>query len=122
MQPSSHEAEHWRKRLRDEEVRVLDRLGHDIENYEDTVDSMQNEADDAVAWAENEGSKKYLLGLSERERNALDAIHEAQQRLDRGEFGVCTNCGQEINPRRLESIPYTTFCIECEEVHEEGAS
>ncbi len=35
-------------------------------------------------------------------------------------FGQCISCGEEINPKRLEAVPWTRFCIECQEKMEKG--
>ncbi|MDP4092026.1 MAG: TraR/DksA C4-type zinc finger protein [Bacillota bacterium] len=46
----------------------------------------------------------------------LYQIHEALSRIDKGLYGVCTYCGRDIGEGRLEIIPYTSLCIECEEI------
>lgn len=45
-----------------------------------------------------------------RERRALVA---ALARLETGDFGYCDDCGEEIDPRRLEHNPAVTRCIDC---------
>jgi len=57
----------------------------------------------------------------------LDEIHqrigEALDRIEQGNYGTCEDCGQEIAMERLEALPYTTLCIECqrdEEVHHQN--
>jgi len=47
------------------------------------------------------------------------AILEAEQikvavsRIDAGSYGECESCGSEINPKRLQALPYATDCIDC---------
>lgn len=53
--------------------------------------------------------------LKEREYNLLVAIANVKA----GSFGVCTDCGQEIDPRRMAAIPSTMRCLDCQEKHEE---
>jgi DnaK suppressor protein len=48
----------------------------------------------------------------ENRRDELMAIEAALQRIDQGTFGVCTDCGQTIEPRRLQVMPYATRCVE----------
>lgn len=43
------------------------------------------------------------------------AIEKALRLLDEGEYGICQDCGDLINPRRLEAIPWTTLCVGCQE-------
>jgi len=39
--------------------------------------------------------------------------------LNQGEYGTCQECGDPINPKRLEAIPWTTMCIGCQELHDD---
>jgi len=41
-------------------------------------------------------------------------------RLRQGSFGECVSCGKEINAKRLEAVPWTRHCIECQEKAEQG--
>lgn len=56
-------------------------------------------------------------------RNNLHEIYgritEALQYMESGQYGICEACGQEIDPERLEAIPYTTFCIQCQQENED---
>jgi DnaK suppressor protein len=50
------------------------------------------------------------------ERNSLDLLHKVEHalvRIDRGEYGVCESCGQDIPVARLEVLPYATKCVSC---------
>jgi DnaK suppressor protein len=49
------------------------------------------------------------------------AIAMGLRRIEQGTFGVCTNCGGDINRRRLNAVPWTPFCIECQQSGEAGA-
>ena len=51
---------------------------------------------------------------SERRRALqLSRIHAAIKRIEDGEFGYCTSCGEAIAPRRLEVDPAAHLCIDC---------
>lgn len=54
-----------------------------------------------------------LEGLRQSRREALAAIDAAAERLARGEDGICSICGQPIDPARLEARPDATTCISC---------
>lgn len=45
----------------------------------------------------------------------LKLIDAAIARLDRGEFGVCEECGQAISPKRLQVVPWAAYCIACQD-------
>jgi DnaK suppressor protein len=55
----------------------------------------------------------HLLGDSKREQ--IRSIDSALERMDRGEYGFCAECGTEINLRRLEIQPDTRWCVDCKE-------
>ncbi len=40
-------------------------------------------------------------------------IHAALQRIEDGEYGYCTDCGEEIAPARLTADPAIALCLEC---------
>ena len=46
------------------------------------------------------------------------AVETALKLLNRGEYGICQECSNDINPKRLEAIPWTTLCVNCQEVHD----
>ena len=47
-------------------------------------------------------------------------VDKALARLHEGNFGECIHCGKEINAKRLEAVPWTRHCIECQEKLEQG--
>ena len=48
------------------------------------------------------------------EEQTLEQIDAALARMEAGNYGICDDCGQPINPARMEALPYATFCIECQ--------
>src|SRR5262245_63937399 len=40
-------------------------------------------------------------------------LAEALERLRGGEYGVCTECGEDIAPARLRALPEVTTCVRC---------
>jgi RNA polymerase-binding transcription factor DksA len=51
----------------------------------------------------------------------VDEIERAQQRLERGEYGVCQACGEPIAAPRLDAKPATRFCLDDQATVERGA-
>jgi RNA polymerase-binding transcription factor len=47
------------------------------------------------------------------------AVDLALKLLRNGEYGTCRECGEAINPKRLEAIPWTTLCVACQEAQDE---
>lgn len=52
--------------------------------------------------------------LKVHEEHLLKEIHDALVRIDNGTYGKCDLCGDEISSERLEVLPYTRLCIDCE--------
>ena len=55
------------------------------------------------------------LKLKQTDAKILQAIDEALARIEKGTFGVCRDCGEEIAEARLNAIPWTRVCITCKE-------
>lgn len=66
-----------------------------------------------------ETDRNFMLRLRGREQRLLKKIDEAIERIDNGTFGICDDCGNEIDVKRLEARPVTTMCIECKTLQEE---
>jgi DnaK suppressor protein len=79
-------------------------------------DGIQDLADKAASAY----SKELNFSLSDAERNLLMLIEEAFNRMKAEKFGVCTNCGTTIGEKRLQAVPWTPFCIDCQELQEKG--
>ena len=79
-------------------------------------DGIQDLADKAASAY----SKELNFSLSDGERNVLMLIDEAFARIKDGDFGNCTNCGNQIGEKRLQAVPWTPFCIDCQELQEKG--
>jgi hypothetical protein len=54
------------------------------------------------------------------ERQQLQLVREALKRLDRDEYGECLQCGVEIPMKRLEVAPWVRYCIQCQELEDQG--
>jgi DnaK suppressor protein len=55
------------------------------------------------------------LKLKQTDAKILQAIEEALFRMEKGTYGICRDCGEEIAPARLNAIPWTRVCITCKE-------
>jgi DnaK suppressor protein len=57
-----------------------------------------------------------LDSLGVAETRLLREIDEALNRIYEGTYGTCEECGEEIDPRRLEVMPYARLCVACREI------
>ncbi|HXG66036.1 MAG TPA: TraR/DksA family transcriptional regulator [Blastocatellia bacterium] len=113
-----------KKRLKQYEARLLEMrnmlLGM-VERTEDygreaDIDVTQDPADKAS----NSYTKELLFSQSTNERNTLRLVENALARIAEDSYGECANCGEEINPKRLDAIPWAPYCIRCQELEEQG--
>lgn len=59
--------------------------------------------------------QEFTLGLMENKGEVLLEIEHALEKMDDGTFGICETCQKKIKKGRLEAIPYTRYCISCQE-------
>ena len=92
-------------RIRDLERAIRHRDGIAIEQHADQLDELQ------------QASQRDLeISTLNRESQQLREVRAALRRITEGSFGVCEQCGEDIHSKRLAAIPWTAFCIECQEM------
>ena len=77
-------------------------------------------AQDIADKAANSYNKEFLFHQSSSERQLLQMVETSLERIRQGSFGQCISCGEEINSKRLEAVPWTRYCINCQEKVEKG--
>ena len=109
--------ESFRKRLEDRQIQLkrnVSRTEQDGRSADD--DSAQDIADRAAS----SYNKEFLFHQSNNERQLLQMVEGALSRIHEGSFGQCISCGQEINAKRLEALPWVRYCITCQELIDSG--
>lgn len=86
----------------------------------DSQAELDNGTEDYVDYAVNSYAREFLLSLTELDRKHLLLVEEALNRIDRGEYGYCQQCGEDIAPKRLEVQPWARHCVSCQELEEKG--
>lgn len=102
--------------LRIKQTQLMDTYERDKATSAQPDDGIQDLADKAASAY----SKELTLSLSDGERGVLLLIDEAFARIKDEKYGVCTNCGNQIGEKRLQAVPWTPFCIDCQELQEKG--
>ena len=62
------------------------------------------------------------LALEKRLRDQMAEIEHALHKFDQGTYGLCDNCGQPIDPARLEALPQASLCLSCKAKNAKGKS
>jgi DnaK suppressor protein len=87
-------------------VRLLrNRDGIAIEKSSDALDEVQCATERELA-----------IRNLDRESNLLRNVRAAMRRIDEGNFSVCLHCEEDIGAKRLAAVPWTAFCIQCQEI------
>jgi DnaK suppressor protein len=81
----------------------------DLRNFK-TADSTGDSADAAF----ETGSDEMASQLAEFDARELNQIERALTRLKQGTYGVCEVCQAKIPVARLNALPYTSLCIDCQ--------
>ncbi|MHB0970674.1 MAG: TraR/DksA family transcriptional regulator [Thermoanaerobaculia bacterium] len=109
--------EAFRAALQKKQNEMLESFARDrAAGNDQSDDGIQDLADKAASAY----SKELNFSLSDADRELIVQIEEALTRTETGEYGVCTNCGATIGEKRLAAIPWTPFCIDCQELHEKS--
>jgi DnaK suppressor protein len=109
--------EYFRKRL---EGRQQDLRRMVSRTQQDGRAADEDTAQDIADRAASSYNKEFLFHQSNNDRQLLQMVESALARIREGNFGECISCGKEINPKRLEAVPWTRHCIECQEKLEQG--
>jgi DnaK suppressor protein len=106
-----------RRRLLDQRNQIMKLYQQDLQAGKDATDE---ESDDLVDRANNAYNRELMFSLSDNERTTLLLVESALRRMENGAYGVCANCGKQIGGARLEAVPWARFCIDCQELAEQG--
>jgi DnaK suppressor protein len=109
--------DYFKKRLESRQ-QDLRRMVSRTEQDGRTVD--EDSAQDIADRAASSYNKEFLFHQSNNDRQLLHMVETALLRIREGSFGECISCGKEINSKRLEAVPWTRHCIECQEKLEQG--
>ena len=58
------------------------------------------------------------LAVADIRRQELTRMDEAMGRLERGTYGLCDDCGTEIDEKRLSVSSFVRYCIDCQKKRE----
>ena len=75
---------------------------------------------DVVDWALDTVQNELGSQLAEVESRELVMIENALKRMEKGDYGRCEGCDNNIPLARLRALPYATQCIECQRLSEQS--
>jgi DnaK suppressor protein len=112
----------------------------EIERFREKLELQRREARDLLHRAEKEqkaldtdrppelgdfcvesATREYLFERASQQRRLLNRIERALERIQGAAFGECIICGDEIPRKRLTAVPWTDFCLRCQDERERAA-
>ena len=100
-----------------------DILSKKREELRQSLSRSQEDRQEAHEFGRDEGdrataslSKEMVFRQKAQERGLLMLVDAALGRISQGTFGECLNCGQEIGANRLNAVPWSRYCITCQEL------
>lgn len=75
---------------------------------------------DPADMAANAYTKELLFSMSANDRKLLELIDEALEHIEAGEYGNCVSCGEPVQEKRLEAVPWARHCLRCQDLQERG--
>jgi DnaK suppressor protein len=87
-------------------------LSAGLRNREDIAIEKTPDALDEVQLA---GERELAIRNLDRDSIALRNVKGALARVADGSYGVCLHCDEEIKTKRLDAVPWTKYCIKCQE-------
>ena len=100
--------DHYKQLLLAREAELSARIDREVSNARDSDEAVHDSGDDSVA----DETTAEQFGAAEGDTATLDQVQEALRRIDAGTFGLCVVDGEPIEPKRLEAMPWTPFCLE----------
>ncbi|HKC62966.1 MAG TPA: TraR/DksA family transcriptional regulator [Pyrinomonadaceae bacterium] len=113
-----------KRRLKVYRDRLLDRreglVGQVMEAEQYSRERDSEATQDPADMAANAYTKELLFSMSANDRRLLELIDEALERIEAGEFGNCVHCGEPMQEKRLEAVPWARHCLRCQDLQERG--
>lgn len=99
------------EREREQQLAQLEEFGADP--YGESVRDLGGTEEGFADSAQVAEQRSEALAHIEQARNRLYQVDEALERMEEGTYGICVDCGEEINPARLEARPLSIRCVDC---------
>jgi DnaK suppressor protein len=113
---STKKIEHFKQVL---EARIAE-TEHAIEDAEQEIRANSARHADAADQAAAEYERQTLAHKAAVARQTLRNLTQALARMRQETFGECVQCGNDIEPKRLDAIPWARYCLKCQELREQA--
>lgn len=116
--PSNNRLRRFEEHLRHQQKQLERSMLHTVkQGRQEVAEETLDVADQAVFSYQ----KEMLFSQGSEGHSQLALVRVALERLKEGTFGECLHCGNPIGEKRLEALPWTPYCIACQEKVETGS-
>ncbi len=102
--------EYFRQKLLKMRAELIEALN---KKYNEAIDLGNDGIQDSADEAYNIYNKNIMLGKVETDALKLQLVEQALRRIQNDTYGVCIECEEEINEKRLEYVPFARYCTDC---------
>ena len=117
LQMDKKRLDYYKKKLQARREELMKTIARTEEEGRQADDDPTVDLADKAA---NSYTKEFLFGMTNTDRTILNMIEAALKRIQKEEYGVCANCQDEMQQKRLEAVPWAKHCITCQEKAEKG--
>lgn len=99
---------HYKDILLAKREELAEKLSHRdgiaVERSPDALDDVQRSAE-----------REFMIIVLDRNRKMIKDVDLALERMEDGEYGICMRCEEQISPKRLNAVPWASYCVTCQE-------
>jgi DnaK suppressor protein len=109
---------YFKKKLlekRDELVSIVQKTESDGRALDSEGEAMDNADKASTSY-----TKELLFSKSDSDRQLLQKVVEALVRIEKKEYGECSQCEEPVERKRLEAVPWASLCLPCQEEAEQA--
>lgn len=111
--------------------KLRQQLEDELKSSRSSIGELDVESDELVRDSDQEGGvptnhmadvgsnvyeRERLMTIESEMRDRVTAIQDALERIDAGAYGDCRRCGRPIPMARLKIMPFTNYCVDCQEI------
>jgi RNA polymerase-binding transcription factor DksA len=112
-------------------VKLREQLVEDLRSSRASIGDLDDETDELARDSDQEGGvpsnhmadfgtnvyeSERLMTVEQEMRDRVTAIEDALRMMDEGTYGTCLRCGKNIPLERLRAIPFSKYCVDCQEI------
>ena len=121
--PSNRSKDSYKKRILEKRNEILEGLNQELsERIGKAAELKASLGSDTGDMSTLERDSNLSISFARRYWSMLRQIDQALTRVDEGSYGICEECGEKIDKKRLDILPFTLYCTRCQSRMEQESS